>query len=67
MEDSVPMNITEQSDEDILAVAHPTWRDLILYSNQGNYGDFIKHFSKSLTMALNEVEVGRQFVERLQR
>ena len=55
------MNITEQSDEDILEIAHPLWRDLIAHSNQGNYGDFIKGFSRSLTMALNEVEVGRQF------
>ena len=55
------MNITEQSDEEILAVAHGMWRDLIEHSNQGNYGDFIKGFSRSLTMALNEVEVGRQF------
>ncbi len=55
------MKIVDQSDDEILAVAHPMWRDLIQHSNQGNYGDFIKGFSSSLTMALNEVEVGRQF------
>lgn len=55
------MNITEMSDEEILAIATPKWEDLIKHSNQGNYGDFIKGFSPSLTMALNEVEVGRQF------
>ncbi len=55
------MNITEQSDEDILAIAHPMWRDLVKNSNQGNYGDFVKGFSRSMTLAMNEVEAGRQF------
>ena len=55
------MNIIEDSDEEILAVADPLWRDLVRYSNEGNYADFIKGFSDSLTLALNEVEVGRQF------
>ena len=55
------MNIIEQSDDEIVAVATPMWEELIKHSNQGNYGDFVKNFSNSLTMALNEVEVGRQF------
>lgn len=55
------MNIIDKSDEEILAIATPKWSDLIKHSNDGNYGDFIKGFSPSLTMALNEVEVGRQF------
>lgn len=55
------MNITDKSDDEILALANPMWSDLIRHSNQGNYGDFIKNFSPSLTLALNEIEVGRQF------
>ena len=55
------MNIIEKSDEEILELANPMWTDLITYSNQGNYGDFIKRFAPSLLLALNEVEVGRQF------
>ncbi len=55
------MNIIEKSDEELLALASPMWSDLIKHSNQGNYGDFVKAFSNSLTMALNEVEVGNQF------
>lgn len=55
------MNITEKSDEDILALANPMWQNLIKHSNEGNYEEFIRGFSESLTMALNEVEVGRQF------
>ena len=55
------MNIIDKSDDEILALANAMWSDLIQHSNQGNYGDFIKGFSRSLTLALNEVEVGRQF------
>lgn len=55
------MSIVEKSDEEILEAAHPRWQALIKHSNDGNYEEFIKGFSESLTMALNEVEVGRQF------
>ena len=55
------MNITEKSDEDILAIAHPLWSDLVRHSNQGDYGEFVKHFSASMMLAFNEVEAGRQF------
>ncbi|MBU1210109.1 MAG: hypothetical protein KJ587_02415 [Alphaproteobacteria bacterium] len=55
------MNITEKSDEEILAIAHPMWRDLVKHSNQGDYGEFVKHFSASMMLAFNEIEAGRQF------
>lgn len=55
------MNITDMSDEEILALAEPKWRHLVDCSNQGNYGEFVKGFSESLMRGLNEVEVGRQF------
>jgi len=56
-----PMNIIEKSDEAILAIADPMWLELVKCSNAGNYGDFVKGFSEALKLALNEVEVGRQF------
>jgi len=56
-----PMNIIEHSDEEILAVAHPWWGDLIKYSNAGQYGKFIRNFSYDLLLGLNEVELGKQF------
>ncbi|MGB7931797.1 MAG: hypothetical protein WCH04_06155 [Gammaproteobacteria bacterium] len=56
-------NIIDDSEEEILAVAHPMWDDLIKYSNEGKYGLFIKHFSRDLLRGLNEVEVGRQFAK----
>jgi hypothetical protein len=54
-------NIITHSDEEITAVAHPLWEELIKYSNEGKYGLFIKHFSRDLLRGLNEVEVGKQF------
>lgn len=55
------INIIEHTDEAILALAHPMWRDLIKYSNQGLYGKFIRKFSYDLLLGLNEIEVGKQF------
>ena len=30
-------------------------------SNIGQYGEFVKHFSETLVLGLNEIEVGKQF------
>ena len=54
-------NILDHSDEEIIRIAHPMWDDLIKYSNEGEYGLFIKQFSRDLLRGLNEVEVGKQF------
>jgi len=55
------INIIDHTDEAILELAHPMWRDLIKYSNQGQYGKFIRKFSYDLLLGLNEIEVGKQF------
>jgi hypothetical protein len=55
------MNIIDLTDEEITEFAHPMWDDLIKYSNKGQYGKFIRHFSYNLLLGLNEVEVGKQF------
>lgn len=55
------MNIIEKSDEEIKAIADPFWRDLIKNSNEGKYGDFVKNFTTSLALAINQVEAGHQF------
>ena len=55
------MNIIDKSDDEIMAIANDFWRDLIKSSNEGNYADFVKNFSPSLSLGLNEIEVGRQF------
>lgn len=54
-------NIINDTDEEITAIAHPMWEELIKYSNEGKYGLFIKNFSRDLLRGLNEVEVGKQF------
>ena len=55
------MNIIEKSDEEILAVADPLWRDLLRFSNEGKYGEFVKNFSRSFALAMNQVTVNHQF------
>jgi hypothetical protein len=57
------MNIIEKTDDEILEIAHPMWDDLIKYSNEGEYGKFIRKFSYDLLLGLNEVEVGKQFAK----
>jgi hypothetical protein len=57
------MNIIEQADDAILALAHPMWDDLIKFSNEGEYGKFVRNFSYDLLIGLNEVEVGKQFAK----
>ncbi|MFO1284799.1 MAG: hypothetical protein U1F51_20500 [Burkholderiales bacterium] len=55
------MNITEKTDDEILAMAKPLWRDLVKYSNEGKYGEFSRNFSTSLALAMDQVAVGHQF------
>lgn len=55
------VNIVEKTDEEILAIADPLWRDLVKYSNEGKYGEFVKNFSNSLALAMNQVVAGHQF------
>jgi hypothetical protein len=55
------MNITEKTDEEILALADPMWADLVKYSNEQNYGAFTRHFATAMLMGANEIEMGKQF------
>ena len=55
-------NIIEHTDDEILPIANQIWSDLIKASNDGNYGEFIRDFAYSLIKGLNEIEVGKQFV-----
>ena len=55
------VNIIEKSDEEIRAAADPLWRDLLRFSNEGKYGDFVKNFAHSLALAMNQVTVNHQF------
>ncbi len=55
------VNIIEKSDEELLAIARPLWRDLVKYSNEGKYGEFVRNFSSSLALAMNQMVAGHQF------
>jgi hypothetical protein len=57
------MNIIDKTDEEILEIANPMWLELIKYSNEGEYGKFVRNFSYDLLLGLNEVEVGKQFAK----
>jgi hypothetical protein len=55
------VNIIDKTDEEILALANPLWRDLVKYSNEGKYGEFARNFSSSLALAMDQVVAGHQF------
>jgi hypothetical protein len=55
------VNIIEKTDEEIRAIAEPLWRDLVKNSNEGKYGEFVRNFSSSMALAMNQVTVGHQF------
>ena len=56
-------NIIDKTDDQIIAIADPLWRDLLKHSNEGKYGEFVRNFSKSMAMAMNQVVVGHQFAQ----
>ena len=55
------VNITLKSDDEIRAIADPLWRALVKHSNEGKYGEFVRNFSTSLALAMNQVAAGHQF------
>jgi hypothetical protein len=55
------VNIIEKTDDEILAMAKPLWRDLVKYSNEGKYGEFSRNFSGALARAMDQVAAGHQF------
>src|SRR4029078_5969909 len=59
--EAVRLNILEKTDEEIRAMADPLWRELIKYSNEGKYEEFVKTFARSLALAMNQVVVNHQF------
>ena len=58
---SAHVNIIEKTDEEIRALADPLWRDLLRFSNEGKYGDFVSKFARSFALAMNQVTVNHQF------
>jgi len=55
------LNIVEKTDTEIRQLAEPLWRDLLKSSNEGKYGEFVKKFSRSFALAMNQVTANHQF------
>jgi hypothetical protein len=55
------LNIIDKTDDEIAALARPLWRDLVRYSNEGQYGEFSRNFSTSFARAMDPVTTGHQF------
>jgi len=55
------MNLLEKTDKEILEIADPLLDNLVESSNNKDYLGFIKHFSKAMILAANEVEIGKQW------
>ena len=59
--EALRMNIVQKTDTEIRQLAEPLWRDLLKFSNEGQYGEFVKKFSRSFALAMNQVTVNHQF------
>ena len=55
------MNLLEKTDEEIVKIANPIWENLIISSNNKDYGSFTKDFSSQMLYGANEVELGKQW------
>jgi len=55
------MNILEKTDEEILEIANPMWKDLKKFSHNQNYMGFTKNFCKEMMRGANEIEIGKQW------
>ena len=55
------MNLLDKSDEEIIAIAIPIWKNLVKSSNIKDYGGFTKDFGTQMLFGANEVELGKQW------
>jgi hypothetical protein len=61
VEEALHVNIVEKTDTEIRQIAEPMWRELLRNSNDGKYGEFVKNFSRTFALAMNQVAVNHQF------
>ena len=55
------MNLLEKSDQEIIDISKPIWKNLVKSSNIKDYGGFTKDFSSQMLYGANEVELGKQW------
>ena len=55
------MNLLDKTDDEIIKIANPIWENLVISSNNKDYGSFTKDFSSQMLYGANEVELGKQW------
>ena len=55
------MDLIKKSDDEIIKIADPIWKNLVRSSNNKDYGSFTKDFSSQMLYGANEVELGKQW------
>ena len=55
------MNLLEKSDQEIINIGNPIWKNLVESSNIKDYGGFTRDFSSQMLFGANEVELGKQW------
>ena len=55
------MDFINKSDDEIIKIADPIWKNLVRSSNNKDYGSFTKDFSSQMLYGANEVELGKQW------
>jgi hypothetical protein len=55
------MHFFEKPDEEILEIANPIWDDFIINSNNKDYPNLSKHFSKSMLEKANLENINHQW------
>ncbi len=55
------VNITDLPDEEIRKVADEMWAELIKWSNEGDYGNFVRNFAHEFALAAHNVAINHQF------
>ena len=55
------MDLLKKTDEEIIKIANPIWDNLVIASNQKDYGGFTRDFSSQMLFGANEVELGKQW------
>ena len=55
------MDLINKSDDEIIKIADPIWKNLVRASNNKDYGSFTKDFSSQMLYGANEVELGKQW------
>ena len=57
------MSLLDKTDTELLEIAKPLWKNLIISSNNKDYSSFVKDFSAQMLYGANEIELGKQWTK----